>query len=97
MTPSESAQAFRLLDEYSRKNHQCFVTEFDLRNDAGTEYLVCFRPTNESINPDQFACRYLKFRAAQFEPISQLGVLPISIIEELDKELPALGHPETSK
>ena len=96
MTTPEYSRAFKLLDEYSRQNHQCFVAELFLGSNR-IEYVVCFRPSNESINPDQFACRYLKIGTAQFELISQTGVLPISIIEELDKELPALGHPEAAK
>lgn len=96
MTTREYSRAFKLLDEYSRRHHQCFVTELFLGSNR-IEYFVCFRPTNESINPDQFACRYLKIETAQFELISQIGALPISIIEELDKELPALGNPEAAK
>jgi hypothetical protein len=96
MTTPEYRHAFKLLDEYSRQNHLCFVAELFLGSNR-MEYVACFRPSNESINPDQFACRYLKIGIAQFELISQMGVLPVSIIEELDKELPALGHPETAK
>jgi len=97
MTLSELTLVFKLLDEYSRENHQCFIAEMDPRNDARTEYSLCFRPTNESINPDHFACRYLRFSTEQFEPISQSGVLPVAITEQLDKELAALGHPEGSR
>ena len=96
MTTREYARAFKLLDDYSRQNHQCFVAELFLDSNR-IEYVVCFRPTNESINPDQFACRYLKIETGEFDLISQIGALPISIIEELDKELPALGHPEAAK
>src|ERR1700722_992807 len=82
MTTPEYRQPFKLLDEYSRQNHLCFVAELFLSSNR-IEYVVCFRPSNESTNPDRFSCRYLKIGTAKFELISQTGVLPISIIEEL--------------
>jgi hypothetical protein len=92
MSSPQEARAFTLLDEYSRSKHQCFVAEMFL-NDAGTHYVVCFRPTaTPRDSPNRLACRYVNIETAQAGTLGQTEALPISIIEKLDRELSALGQ-----
>jgi hypothetical protein len=39
---AEETTYFKLLDEYSRTRHRCFLAEMFR---TGPEYTVCFRPT----------------------------------------------------
>jgi hypothetical protein len=86
---SEETRAFKLLDEYARDRHECFVTEMDL-NKARSAYTLCFRPISVKRDlPNRYACRYLHFEASEFKSVAQEGVLTASITEKLDKELQA--------
>lgn len=87
MTTSEEARVFKLLDEYARKNHQCFVAEMFL-NEEKNKYVVCFRPLaagRDSAN--RFSCRYLNVEAPQAKMASEAGVLSSLAIAELDRKL----------
>jgi hypothetical protein len=87
MSSKEDARVFALLDDYSRSKHKCFVAEMSL-NDAGTYYVVCFRPADvRSDSPNRFACRYVNIETEQTDTTSQTQALPISITEKLDREL----------
>ena len=79
-----------MLDGYSRSRHGCFVSEMFL--DAGeTDYSLCFRPTGGSKDsPTRYACRYLQIGAEEVKAAGQKQVLPASIIQMLDRELPTL-------
>ncbi|HEV2233470.1 MAG TPA: hypothetical protein VGV68_08720 [Terriglobia bacterium] len=90
MTASEHAVVFKLLDDYSRNKHQCFVAEFEL-DTAETYYPVCFRPTGGTKDSPRFACRYLHIGIIEVTEAAERKELPASVIELLDKELPALG------
>ena len=91
MKSSEEAQAFTLLDQYARSNHQCFVSEMFL-SDAKTEYVLCFRPTDiREESPDRFACRYLLVPLEDIRTLSIGNTLPVRLKDELDAELLALG------
>lgn len=84
---SEETQAFKLLDDYSRDQHRCFLTEMFL-NEAKTAYRLCFRPTGAGReSPDRFAHRYLNFEVSEVKVAAQEGMLTASMTEELDKEL----------
>ncbi len=91
MTTSDRAIAFRLLDDYARSKHQCFVAEFDL-DKAGLEYRVCFRPTCGSKgSPNRYACRYLHVGIRDVTEAVEKKELPASVVDLLDRELPSLG------
>jgi hypothetical protein len=90
LTSSEEAQLFRLLDDYSRLQHQCFVSEMFL-NDRKTEYVVCFRPVEaREDSANRYACEYLQVGVPEAKLVSHTGVLTASIIKELESELPGL-------
>jgi hypothetical protein len=97
VTQSKRALLFGLLDQYARTNHQCFVAEMDPIGESESEFRVCFRATNDSVNPDIYACRYLEFASAEFEPLPTGGVLPLAVVEKLDNVLRPLGYPKSSR
>jgi hypothetical protein len=79
-----------MLDEYSRSRHACFLAEMDL-NAAQGHYSLCFRPMGVSKDsPNRYECRYLRIGAEQVTTAGQKQVLPASITQVLDRELPAL-------
>jgi hypothetical protein len=83
---------FKLLDSYSRARYRCFVAEMFL-NRAATEYLVCFRPTEENRDSaDRFAFRYLHIDLRQVKKAAEKNALPTSIQEDADKELRSLNQ-----
>lgn len=89
MTPEETS-CFKMLDGYSRSRHSCFVAEMFL-NAGQTEYTLCFRPTGGSKeSPNRYACRYLYIGAEEVRSAGEKQVLPASITEMLDRELPSL-------
>ncbi len=91
MTPDERAIVFRLLDDYSRNKHRCFVAEF-FPDKVGTDYHVCFRPMRGDINsPNRYACRYVDISAQEVAEAGDRKELPVSVTALLDKELPSLG------
>lgn len=92
MTSSEDGAVFKLLDSYSRNQHQCFVAEFDL-DKAESYYRVCFRPTRVTKDsPNRYACRYLHIGISDIMEAVKRKELPASVVEQLDKELPSLGQ-----
>lgn len=90
MSSPKEARAFELLDEYSKRQHKCFVAEMFLNVD-NTEYTICFRPTGlTNDSPNAAACRYFRAQAAEVNEIGERGILTDSFKLRLDKELPAL-------
>jgi hypothetical protein len=90
LTPSEEAQLFRLLDDYSRLQYKCFVSELFL-NKHKPEYTVCFRSTaSREDSTNRYACRYLHIDEAEAKTVSRTGALTASIIIKLENELPEL-------
>jgi hypothetical protein len=92
MTPHERGVVFSLLDDYSRNKHQCFVAEFFL-DSAKTKYHACFRPTGGSKERPRYTCRYLDVSFEQVAEAAEKRMLPASVVELLDRELPGLGGP----
>jgi len=91
----EETNCFKMLDEYARTRHRCFLAEMDLKPEKAN-YALCFRPTGGgSDSPNRYACRYLYIGAEEVGIIGQ--TLPASIIEMLDRELPALPQPQLTK
>jgi hypothetical protein len=89
MTP-EATTCFKMLDEYSRTRHRCFLAEMDLNADKGI-YALCFRPLAENRNSgDRYACRYLHIEVEDVRCTAHIQELPRAIIELLDTELPTL-------
>ncbi len=92
MTQSEEAVVFDLIKKYSTMQHQCLVTEMFL-SDTKTEYIFCFRPMSAHMgSSNRYACRYLRIGADDARTAGELKILPTSITDQLDKELPALGQ-----
>ena len=92
LTSSEGAVVFRLLDDYCRSKHRCFVAELDL-DKAGRHYRVCFRPTGGTKHsPNRDAGRYLEIGIGCIMEVAEEKALPASITELLDRDLPSLGQ-----
>lgn len=91
MTPAREETAFRLLDQYARSAHSCFVAEM-FPNEAGTEYTACFRPVNTGRNsPNRIDCRYFRLSNQVVETLNETNALTASIAEKIDNELRNLG------
>jgi hypothetical protein len=90
--PSKQKTAFRLLDQYARSAHACFVAEM-FPNEAGTDYTACFRPVNSDRNsPNRFDCRYLRFSDRELEMLKEANALTASMAETIDNELRIPGR-----
>ena len=86
----EETNCFKMLDTYSRTRHACFLAEMDL-NAAKENYALCFRPAAISKeSPNRNACLYLHIAAEDVRTAGRAHVLPASLTEMLDRELPAL-------
>lgn len=84
----EETNCFKMLDEYARGRHRCFLAEMDLDADKA-RYSLCFRPAEAAKDsPNRYAYRYLYIGADEVGATGQ--ALPTSIIEMLDRELPTL-------
>lgn len=86
----EETNWFKMLDGYSRTRHRCFLAEMDL-NVAKAQYTLCFRPAAISKDsPNRNACLYLHIAIEDVNTTGQEQVLPHSITQMLDRELPTL-------
>jgi hypothetical protein len=84
---SDESKLFLLLDEYSRKHHQCFLAEM-LPNSSRTEYTLCFRPAQVSAqSADRYSCRYIHAGTVEARIAAETGALSPALIERLDEEL----------
>ena len=91
MTPEEGAIAFKLIEDYSRSRHSCFIAEFFKPKKDDSNYLLCFRPTGGSKeSPNRYACRYLRIEDEFILKAIHQNELPIEIARLLDAELPGL-------
>ena len=87
---SYSKQLFQLLDTYAKSHYQYFLAEMFL-NRTGTEFILCFRPTESNRNsPDRYACRYLQLPIKEAGIAEQQNMLSSAAKALLDKELAAL-------
>lgn len=83
-------RSFRLLDQYARNKHGCFITEFFLDLD-GAKYVVCFRPLKISKEPaNRYARRYLRFPAHEIHLMNGGKPLSPDIADEIDAALSTL-------
>lgn len=91
MTPEET-QLFKLLDDYSRARHRCFLSEMFLSK-QGTEYTLCFRPTDDSPDsPWPHACRYVRISRAEAFTVGRSKTLSEATAGMLNRELSELGQ-----
>lgn len=87
ITPAEEAACFKLLDEYARSKHKCFVSEF-FRSTKEGGYSVCVRPLGGSkTDPNRYASKYLRFAADDVRVISASTSVPHRISVVLDNAL----------
>lgn len=92
LTGSEYAVAFRLLDDFSRSKHRCFLAEL-FPNEARSEYVLCFRPLtiSKDLSDPMMAYRYLHIGVIDLRVMAASRVLPVLIAEKLDQELRSLA------
>jgi hypothetical protein len=89
---SSEQQLFQLLDDYSRRHHQCFVAEMFL-NSERSKFILCFRSVNANGNsPDRYASRYLRVGIGEAEIAGHTNALTTLVSTMLDKELGDLGQ-----
>lgn len=90
MSP-EDVSCFKLLDDYARSAHSCFLTEFFPTGKSEGSYLCCFRPLGTEIDAaDRYACKYVAMSADQIESILSSECIPADVAETLDEELAGL-------
>jgi hypothetical protein len=81
---------FKLLNNYSKARHRCFLAEMFL-DASGEEYILCFRPADaEMISTNRYACKYLRIPAEEGFAVAKAGLLSNEIVEMLDTDLPSL-------
>lgn len=94
MSPEET-KAFKLLDQFARSEHHCFLAEF-FPNEDGNEYILCFRPTGVTKDdPDRYACKYIHIPADEVHTISAAKSLSPELAADLSAELQPLTRPLT--
>lgn len=82
---------FKLIDDYARSAHRCFLTEFFPTGKGEGCYLCCFRPLGAEINAaNRYACKYVTVSADQIESILSNLCIPTSVAQMLDGELARL-------
>jgi len=82
---------FKLLDEYARTRHQCFLTEMLPDFPDKLRYSWCFRPIGVGKGgPDQYTCRYLSIDAAEMAYSAGAHCLSRDVSDKSDKELSSL-------
>ena len=77
---------FKLVDQYSRNVHNCYLAEMDA-SERLTAYTLCFRPLRSD---DPYACRYLEIDAEEIHTLNRIRSLPATITDLLDAELTLL-------
>lgn len=84
----EETRCFKMLDEYARSRHRCFLAEMNF--DANeVRYALCFRPMGGSKDSTyRYACRYVYIGAHEVGATEQ--ILPKLVIDILDAQLPTL-------
>jgi len=87
----EESQLFRILDEYSRLRHGCFLAEMFLNKDA-THYVLCFRPVEPKVCAvGAGVCRYVYLNREDGLSVGSTGVMTDSVRQDLDTALQSLG------
>ena len=94
ITTEEWAVCFRLLDEYARTNHNCFVAELFLSTQSEV-YVGCFRAAGlEKDSPNRYACKYLQFGVEDIRAMSSANCLSVPLAKQLDDALSTLPQTE---
>jgi len=89
---NDETQVFLMLDEYSRKRHNCNVTEF-FRDRDQSHYFICFRPMRLAENSKKrAACEYVKIGIEKVAQMASETALTAQLIQELDQKLAPLGQ-----
>ena len=89
---NDETQVFLMLDEYSRKRHNCNVTEF-FRDRDQSEYFICFRPMSLAENSrNRYACEYVKIGIENVAKMASEKALAVQLTQELDQKLAPLGQ-----
>jgi hypothetical protein len=86
MNKEDEKALFKMLDDYARNGHRCFVSEFFASSD---EYIVCFRPTDQG-RSKLSACHYLHLPVSEADAIVTTKQLTQSLRFMLDQRLSAL-------
>ena len=79
---------FKLLDEYSRNVHNCFLAEMNV-NEQLTVYSLCFRPIRSN-SSDPYAYRYVEIDAEEVHAVNRARSVPETITGLLNEELTLL-------
>jgi hypothetical protein len=91
MTLRENAAIFKLLDDYARSHHQCFLAEMFPTRRSESQYHLCFRPVGvREDSVARYACRYLTVELAELETSANERKLTDLIAQSLDSEISPL-------
>jgi hypothetical protein len=90
LTTEEHGLCFRLLDEYARSKHSCFISEFFSPMQSGS-YTICFRSLGSKPNDsDNYSCKYLQLNVGELRKIVSEKSVPVVVAAKLDAALPTL-------
>ena len=89
---SVEVNCFRLLDDYARRTHHCFLAEFSAKSEE-TEYVLCFRPAEISRETEKrYACKYVRLSAEEVVLAGKSFQLTSALSQKLDSELRELAE-----
>ncbi len=83
----EYAEAFQVIDTYSRNNLNCFVAEFFPDPKRRGFHLLCFRPTNAVEAAYDYACKYVRIADDDISLCAKQKALPVRLEPCLCREL----------
>lgn len=81
---TDEAVFFKLLSEYARNRHRCFLAEMTLVA-TGAEYSLCFRPLTDSNRV--YDCKYLKVVTEQVTRTAGEARLKDAVLQQIDGAL----------
>jgi hypothetical protein len=89
---NEETRLFKLLDNYARSQHRCFLTELFMNQDH-TRYFLCFRPQGPLRDEsERFACVYLQIDLEEARAIYSQRALTTTVVRDMDEKLSKLGR-----
>ncbi len=90
LTTQEQERCFKLMDDYARSKHNCYVAEFFLSTRSGA-YNVCFRPVGTD-NSNRYSCKYVELDVEDARAAVEAHCLPSNAADMLDQTLSKLPH-----
>jgi hypothetical protein len=86
----QNAAVFKVIDDYVRLEHRCFVSECD-QNTSRAEWVICLRPTVDNTRPlDRYACKYFRLTQQEADELCKSNGLSPALKAKIDIDLQAI-------